>query len=131
MKIPFYAWHILLEILVTSGAFSGAEEVNRCWKLPEDEYLPRKMRKLSKFCVIFQKNKPIRWRAYWMYRVAQLNFLLYLVILIGGRLLTQSFDFVSKTVFLYYPVVIGISRLIWEIGIFIYVKYKKRASFPK
>ena len=128
MDIPFHFWHIIAEIFATFGAVLGAEQVNSSWNLPEDEYLPRKRRKLSKLFVFIPKNKPVRWRAYWMHRIAQYNFWLYLIILLGGRILTHSFDFVSNTVFVIYPVVIALSRLFWEAGIFIYVKYKKYTS---
>lgn len=128
MDIPFYIWHIVLEILATIGAVFGAEQVNSCWKLPEDEYLPRKRMKLSKFFVLISKNKPVRWRAYVMHRVAQISFILYFIILLLGRIFTGSFDFVHETIFLVYPIPVVYSRLIWEMGVFIYIKYKKRTS---
>lgn len=119
-----YSRHISLALVATLGNFLGAEQVNSSHNLPEDEYLPVKRRKLSSLFVFFSKKKPVRWRAYWMHRVAQISFAVYLVILIVGRAVSQSYDFLNESVFRYYPFIMAFSRAYWELGIFVYVKIK-------
>ena len=128
MNIPFYVWHILVEVLATFGAVLGAVQVNTSWKLPEDDYLPRKRRKIGKLFVFIAKKRPVRWRAYWMHRIAQINILLYIVFFLTGIIITKSLEFIHETLFLYYPVVMAFYNLLWEIGIFVYIKYKKMNS---
>ena len=119
-----YSWHIILAVTATLGNFLGAEQVNSSHNLPEDNYLPVKRRKMGRLFLFLTKNKPVRWRAYWMHRVAQISFATYLMILFMGRLITQSFSFLHETVFLFYPFIMAFSNLIWELGIFVYVKIK-------
>lgn len=119
-----YLWHIILAVVATLGNFLGAEQVNSSHNLPEDKYLPVKRRKMGRLFVFLPKNKPVRWRAYWMHTVAQISFAIYLTILFIGRVITQSFSFLHETVFLYYPFVMAFSRLIWELGIYVYVKIR-------
>lgn len=119
-----YLWHIILAVAATLGNFLGAEQVNSSHNLPEDKYLPVKKRKMGRLFVFLPKNKPVRWRAYWMHRIAQISLATYLTILFIGRVITQSFSFLHETVFLYYPFVMAFSRLIWELGIYVYVKIR-------
>lgn len=122
--ISKYSWHIILAVLATLGNFLGAEQVNSSHTLPEDEYLPIRNRKMGVLFLFLQKNRPVRWRAYWMHRVAQISAAIYFIVLCIGRAITQDFSFLHETGFLYYPVFMACSRAIWEIGIFAYVKIK-------
>ncbi len=122
--MEFLMWHITVEIFVTIGAFGGADQINNHKILPEDRYLTRIKRKFNVFYFYFTSNVPVRRRAYWMFKGAYINIIIYFAILIIGFLCTQSFEFVARTIFLLYPLVMGFYNLFWDLGMYIYVQYK-------
>ena len=119
-----YSWHVIATTIVTLGNFLGAEQVNSSHNLPEDHVLSIKKRKIGPTFIFLPKKGPIRWRAYWMHVTAQISFVIYLAILFVGRMTTGSLTFLTETIFVYYPILLGFSRGFWEIGIFIYTKIK-------
>ena len=126
MKVPVYLLHINCVLLCTVGEFLNARQVNDMWNLPEDEFLPRKKRKLGFLFFFLSKKKPIRWRAYWQHRMAQYLFLVYVVVMVSGRCILGSFDFLTNSVVALYPLLMILFDLALREGTFIYVKIKKQ-----
>lgn len=125
MTVPIWIYHIVGVLCCTMGEFINSETLNGMCDLPEDEFLPREKRKLSFLFIFFDKKKPIRWRAYWRHRIAEFNFLIYVVIMVVGRCISGSFDFLTSSVFAFYPFYILLCGVILEIGTIIYVKIKR------
>lgn len=77
---------------------------------------------------MFHFSKPIknlRMKAYWKVITAHILMGIYFVILIAGRLIVGSFDFVEETYFKYYPLFMYAYIGFYEIGAVCYGKIEK------
>ena len=128
MVIPVYVTHIAMVVLCVLCEFLNARQLNDKSHLPEDEFLPRKRRRLSFMFLFLPKNQPIRWRAYWFHRLVQFYFWIDVVIMVIGRCIFGSFDFLFRPVFALYPLSMILLDVALRISTFCYVKIKKLIS---
>ena len=131
MVIPVYVKHIATVLLWALCEFLSARQINDKSPVPEDEFLPRKRRKLSFIFFFLPKNQPVRWRAYWMHRLVQFCFCIDIVIMVIWRCVSGSFDFLYRRVFVLFPIYMVSLDMALQIGTFCYVKIKQLISKKK
>lgn len=124
-------YHVVIVFLSALGMYDLADAINRMDKQKEDVYLPAKWRKLNPLFRFTIKNRPVRVSAYWLQRIAQITVLIDVCVLIIGRMVTNSFDFVQNSIFKYYPFVVFFIPLFYQIAFGIYIKIKELKSKKK
>ena len=128
IKVKIMVYHIIVVVSSVCGMYFLADSINEMSYKKEDNYLPRKWRKLSPLFRFTTRNRPIRFRAYWLQKIAQIALCIDVIVLIIGRVFTKSFAFAEYGVFRYYPLLVFSVPLLFELSILIYILIKEHLS---
>ena len=111
-------------IFAAIAEFLNAKQIDDQTYAPEDEFLPRKKKKLSALFIFLPKNKPVRWHAYWMHRMIQIYLLAFVVAVVVWICISGSYDLL-RVIILSYSVLMVSSDFLLRLGVFVYAKIKK------